>query len=184
MGRYWYLRTSNEDTNILCDGKFWLGIQSSNDFENLGFTVDKDNVEYTWHGCNCSIMACDMTTYCENCYSSEEDHKEQAADDFEEYGKLYYESNMVPYEASKNNIYDKIVKMIEEYKSKNIDQYFEKCEIAFTIGGNEIEILPEIIVKKNIDNELEEDLARYYLCLICLEVFEQGAEDIFVTCEF
>ena len=62
MGRYY---TGN------ISGKFWFGIQSSYDPQNLGCTYS--NVyEYQLCGCICDDK---NISYCMNCYDNEEEHK-------------------------------------------------------------------------------------------------------------
>ena len=55
------------------EGKFWFGIQDSNDVENL--VTITGNTEYSWHACNC-VAEIEDDDYCRQCYGSKEEHIE------------------------------------------------------------------------------------------------------------
>lgn len=87
MGRYYYGQIS---------GKFWFGIQSSYDAENLGGKMSSKE-EYMCCGCSCEGGS---PNFCDSCYETLEAHLEDAKnDDFEitEPFTLKHESNFVEY---------------------------------------------------------------------------------------
>ena len=72
MGRYY-------DGDI--QGKFWFGVQDSDDVKNLVTIASNDY--YSWKVCNCAAEINDYT-YCNNCYGNISEHIEAASEE-EEY---------------------------------------------------------------------------------------------------
>jgi hypothetical protein len=82
-------------------GKFWFGVQDSEDIENLVNVTP--NIEYSWHACNCvaEINSCE---YCRYCYDSKEAHIEEAIEAGEYDDKcLYYEESSCGYNLDKES---------------------------------------------------------------------------------
>ena len=67
------------------EGKFWFGVQDSDDIKNL--VTIKGNNDYSWKVCNC-VAEIDDSDYCRSCYESKNEHIEQAIEE-EEYEDDY-----------------------------------------------------------------------------------------------
>uniref|UniRef100_A0A6C0LVZ7 Uncharacterized protein n=1 Tax=viral metagenome TaxID=1070528 RepID=A0A6C0LVZ7_9ZZZZ len=109
-------------------GKFWFGIQDSNDVENL--VTIKGNTDYSWKACNCCAEVDE--DYCRQCYETKEEHIE-AAIEAEEYEDecLYYEDSSQGYIIDKETHYEELVKNMELLKKEipeKIINEFEKIE--------------------------------------------------------
>ncbi len=63
------------------EGKFWVGVQDSDDVENL-VTIGSYKY-YSWKVCNCSAEI-DSANYCRDCYDCIREHIEAAVEE-EEY---------------------------------------------------------------------------------------------------
>lgn len=119
MGRYY-------DGDI--KGKFWFGIQDSDDIENLVNITP--NIEYAWKACNCCAEVDE--DYCRQCYETKEEHIE-AAVEAEEYDDecLRYEENSQGYCLDKITHYEELVTNMENLKKEipeEIIKEFEKIE--------------------------------------------------------
>lgn len=184
MGRYYYIRTSNDDGNINYDGKFWFGIQSSSDFENIGFTKS-DEQELTWKSCGCGFYSKDHEGYCEMCFDSREEHEKAVEEEGETCDCLYAESDTVSYETSRDIMYDKVCEMIKTYKNENLDELYVKDKILCIEDENDNDLTIEVVCEtKDTSNENLIKMARYNLCKIIKYIFDLGAEEIYVDCEF
>lgn len=185
MGRYYYIRASNDNGNISYEDKFWFGVQNSNDFENLGF-VKAENQEMVWEGCGCTFYSLDKEEeYCTECYGSYEEHKEAAEKDGEVVECLCYESCKVNYEANKEEVYDKICDMIKDFEKRGFRDCFEKFKLIAIEEEDSEDINVDCMWKiKENTNKNREFVARYALCKIVKYIFDLGAENISVDCEF
>ena len=191
MGRYWTLRATRDTNNndykhVLCKGKFWVAVQSSDDFEKLGF-VKSDIQELYWKGCNCSFQSDDDIDYCANCYDCQEDHEKAAEEDGEDTERLYFESNMVRYEGDKSKAYHVACGMIKGFESAKLHTWFDEYNVFSEEGKDEIVVDAvgtwETKVEELSDGQLEL-MARYDLCRIVKYIFELGVDDMYVECEF
>ena len=111
------------------NGKFWFGIQDSDDISNL-VTIDY-HTEYTWKICNCTANL-DNDNYCTDCYSSITEHIDDAIME-EDYDDecLYYEDSTITYNLDKEQHYSELLHNMNELKTKinkNIIEEFEKIE--------------------------------------------------------
>jgi hypothetical protein len=113
------------------EGKFWFGIQNSNDVEEL-VTVTH-HVYYSWNVCGCTAEIHDYE-YCKECYDSKEEHINAAIDEGacdDDNGCLYYEDQMVGYSLDKETHYlelmDNMNKLKEEI-GEDIIAKFDKIE--------------------------------------------------------
>ena len=92
------------------EGKFWFGIQPSQDINNLIKNINfKTN--YTWKVCDCSVEN-ENLTYCNDCYENEEAHKMEVLNE-EDYDsddsiELYYEDNCIDYLVEKDKHFDEL----------------------------------------------------------------------------
>jgi hypothetical protein len=110
-------------------GKFWVGIQDSNDVENL-VTVGSYKY-YSWKVCNCSAEI-DSPNYCRDCYDCVREHIEAAIEE-EEYEDecLYYEDCSQGYSLDKGTHYEELVTNMENLKKEipeEIIKEFDKIE--------------------------------------------------------
>ena len=111
------------------EGKFWFGVQDSNDIENL--VTITGNTEYSWKACNCTAEI-DDEDYCRQCYETKEEHIEAAIEE-EEYEDecLYYEDCSCGYSLDKGTHYEELLMNMEKIKKeipKEIIEEFDKIE--------------------------------------------------------
>ena len=89
MGRY-YTGTIS--------GKFWFGIQDSNDASHFTNTLIIPQPDYQYYVCGCDV---DYNDYCINCFPDYDSHK-NSMDDYDKSSlnsiKLAYKSNYIKYE--------------------------------------------------------------------------------------
>jgi hypothetical protein len=104
-------------------GKFWFGVQDSDDIENL--VNVKSGMYYGWRVCNC-FAEIDCHEYCKDCYDSKEAHIESAIEE-EEYEDecLYYEECTFGYSLDKDTHYEELPKRSSpnSIKSNKITTY-------------------------------------------------------------
>ena len=152
MGRYYY-------GDI--EGKFWFGVQSSNDINNLINIKGIQN--YEWKVCYCKVEV--NHTYCMECYSTKEEHIEaiiqEDEDDYDD-KCLYNERNYINYYIHKSIHYDQLVHNMNKLKEKipeKIIEHFNKIERTDQILDASSGVFDGISLK---DCDLE-ILARYSL---------------------
>jgi len=126
MGRYY-------DGDI--HGKFWFGVQCSDDIINL--VKAEACMYYNWHVCNC-VAEIEHQTYCKDCYESKEEHIEDAiendvydVDDDDDNRSLYYEEYNVSYCLDKSTHYVELLASMAALKLKIPDEItneFDKIE--------------------------------------------------------
>ena len=188
------------------EGKFWFGVQSSDDISNL--VTIKYVMSYSWKSCHCcaeiDIDNDDEDKYCKDCYESKEEHEESVIeeDGENEDNCLYYEEQTICYHLDKDSHYDELKKNMDILKSKidpKITDEFDKIEQndkildAFTgVFDNSLKILNEIEKEKEEENNKNESdvnkdyielVARYtigYQLEYCLRTTE---DDCYVNCE-
>ena len=98
------------------EGKFWFGVQDSNDIEYL--VTITGNIYYSWKACNC-VAEIDDYDYCTDCYESKNDHIENAIEE-EEYEDecLYYEDCSCGYSLDKETHYQELLMNMEKLKKE------------------------------------------------------------------
>lgn len=168
------------------EGKFWFGVQDSNDIENL--INISHNSTYTWKVCECSADI-NYDSYCHDCYNNYKNHKkaiyeEEDAicdDDENESEELYYEDNTISYEIYKEDHYDELLKSLKELRSHISNKVLnvfdniandEKLLNAFEGAFNETSNIYNEEVNKKENNTSAVHMARYTLGLqikYCLE---------------
>ena len=111
------------------EGKFWFGVQDSDDIENL-ITI-KGITDYYWKVCNC-IAEIDHDHYCRDCFETKEEHIEATIEDEEYQDKcLYYEDSSHGYSVDKDIHYNELIKNMESLKKEipiEIISEFDKIE--------------------------------------------------------
>jgi hypothetical protein len=141
-------------------GKFWFGVQSSNDASEYGI---KHKKVFTYFLCNCNCEN-KKNRYCTSCYESYDEHREAIInDDSTEITKrrknLWYESDTeIWYNIRKchTKIIKEKVDVLESQVGKYMSNYIIKDD------DNEIRYDYDAI-DNNIEKETQELLAR--LCL-------------------
>jgi len=83
------------------EGKFWVGLQSSNDIENL-INIQANEPKLLWIGCNCYIED-ENDEYCKDCYDSLEDFLDKEGENIEN-GIHFYEDNEIVYEIDEGHL--------------------------------------------------------------------------------
>jgi hypothetical protein len=161
------------------EGKFWFGVQSSDDISNL---VSCKYQEYLyWEGCGCTIENEDDVwkfceedceedcedVYCHECFENKEEHIERWEEEggYEEGERLYREGNELVYPIDEDYL-DELkenLKKIEDKIDKDIISAYKKVEnderILNLFSGvyNEVD---EII--NNWDNENDKEKKEQY----------------------
>ena len=111
------------------EGKFWFGVQNSDDIENLVNITP--NTDYSWKACNCCAEV-DCMDYCKTCYETKEEHINDAIEQ-EEYDDscLYYEECSHGYNLDKEIHYQELVDNMELLKQElpeEVIKHFENIE--------------------------------------------------------
>lgn len=109
-------------------GKFWFGIQDSNDVEEL--VTITCNTYFSWLVCHC-VAEIDED-YCKQCYDSKEEHIEAAIEE-ESYEDecLYYEEGTQGYSLDKSTHYEELLTNMNNLKKEipeGIIKFFENIE--------------------------------------------------------
>jgi hypothetical protein len=111
------------------EGKFWFGVQCSDDVENL--VTITGNTDYSWHVCNCVAEIKD-DDYCRQCYESKEEHIEAAIEEGEyDDSCLYYEECSHGYSLDKETHYEELLANMENLKKEipeGVIKFFENIE--------------------------------------------------------
>ncbi len=111
------------------EGKFWFGIQDSDDISNL-VSAEPHNV-YSWSVCEC-VAEIDDQDYCINCYDTKQDHINDAIDnDLYDDDCLYYQENTLDYCLDKSTHYTELFANMNDLKMKinnEIINEFDKIE--------------------------------------------------------
>lgn len=162
MGRYYSGQIS---------GKFWFGIQSSDDASNFGV---KHRTLFSYFLCNCGCENKSIS-YCNDCYGSYEEHRQAIIDDEEndlEFNKrrknLWRKDESEIYYTFKKRHIKKVEQIVKDL-DKEVGQYI----IGYNIKDENDEIEYDY---ENIDDTIDKDkmelLARFCLgrqILYCLK---------------
>jgi hypothetical protein len=121
MGRYY-----NGDI----EGKFWFGVQSSGDVENL--VTITPHTFYSWIFCGCNAEIKDET-YCHSCFQSQTEHEEAVMEENEDADLecLYMEMQSNGYSLDESTHYSELLDNMNKLKSslnKNFINEFGKIE--------------------------------------------------------
>jgi hypothetical protein len=156
-------------------GKFWFGIQYSDDVENL-ITV-KPYTHHSWKVCDC-VAEIEDETYCKGCYDCITSHIDAAVEE-ERYEDecLYYEECSHGYNLDKSTHYQELIDNMVKLKNEippNIITEFENIEQndnildAFTHIFDKThtlvnKITDEFIYLDSNKNQIAKMVARYTL---------------------
>lgn len=157
MGRYYYGSIS---------GKFWTGIQPSNDVENLCDIVS--HRQCVWVGCGCiKNEDIESINYCDNCYDSLEEHTDDAENG--ENKLSFNNEQLIYYELDKNNHGLQIKDSL-----RLIETQVDTTKLCITFSNNNTDLVVNI-EKDSLFNRSElELLARYCLGKHIMEWFEKN----------
>jgi YesN/AraC family two-component response regulator len=160
MGRYY-------DGDI--QGKFWFGIQSSNDIEQLIKINGVQRVSWLVCGCNAEVNVDD---YCKQCYGSKEEHIETAIEnkEFNEDDNatdrcLYREDQMITYELDSSH-YQELVDNMKTLKTTLPEEtiaIFDEIEQTDKILDAFTGVFSHVHEMLNMDGDAEEKHALYVL---------------------
>ena len=112
------------------EGKFWFGVQSSGDVENLVNITP--HTYYSWIGCGCNAEIADET-YCHSCFQSQTEHEEAVMEENEDADLecLYMEMQSNGYSLDESTHYSELLDNMNKLKSslnKNFINEFGKIE--------------------------------------------------------
>ena len=193
MGRYY-------DGDI--EGKFHFGIQSSDDIENLIENIDHEH-EYEWITCGCNVEFKEdkSRNYCNDCFSSYEEHKQEILKHEDEgcihNGCLYIEGNFIYYSIQKKDHYENLLtsmKKLEESLGNDIIILFQEIEKEESVVDGLSSVYEKIhtFLHHYLDSLNDEEkvgkylkiFARYKLGFQIKHVLEkEGSDSCFVSCE-
>tara|TARA_B110000967_G_C18797085_1_gene516363 strand:- start:520 stop:1092 length:573 start_codon:yes stop_codon:yes gene_type:complete len=189
MGRYYH---------GAIEGKFWFGIQDSDDISNL-VTITPE-MSYMWKACLCCANIED-DDYCNDCYESKEEHEEAVieADGENEDNCLYIEEQTIIYYLDRDLHYKELKENMDILRLKidpEIIAEFDKIEQndkilnAFTgVFDNSVKKLNEIEKGKKKKTELYVTdrsmsiVARYTIGYQLEYYLRATDEDCYVNCE-
>jgi hypothetical protein len=188
------------------EGKFWFGVQSSDDISNL--VTIKHEMSYSWKSCHCCAeidIDNNEDKYCNDCYESKEEHEESVIeeDGENEDNCLYYEEQSISYHLDKDSHYDELKSNMELLKSKidpKIINEFDKIEQNDKILDVFSGVFDNSLKKLNeMENEMENnkndsDVHQDYIALVVLFArytlgyqleyyLRTNEDDCYVNCE-
>jgi hypothetical protein len=193
MGRYYY-------GDI--EGKFHFGVQSSDDINNLIDNIEHEH-EYEWITCGCNVESKEdkSRNYCNDCYSSYEEHKQEILKNEDEGcihdNCLYIERNFIYYSIQKNDHYENLLtsmKKLEENLGDDMINLFQEIEKENSVIDGLSSIFEEIhtFLHHYLDSLNDEEkvskyltiFARYKLGFQIKHVLKkEGSDSCFVSCE-
>lgn len=152
-------------------GKFWFGVQDSDDVKNL--VTIREHTYYSWKACNCAAEI-DDDDYCRQCYETKDDHIEAVIEE-EEYEDecLYYEECSHGYSLDKSTHYEDLVTTMENLKKEIPEEILKEFETieqndkildAFTgVFNNMNDIITRVLDDKKERHSARILVARYTL---------------------
>lgn len=156
MGRFY-----NGDIN----GKFWFGVQSSDDISNL-LDIDSDMV-CEWYGCGCTLHDDNNedNEYCIECYNNKEDFLLNASEEMEADGSSipYRETNEIVYYISSSQYLKPLEEKLNELEQKIhksiIDAFKEitgdVSDVFTGVFDNVLEMYDNLMNEKSAKTETE-----------------------------
>lgn len=143
------------------EGKFWFGVQSSNDVENL-ISITSNPPNMSWIGCGCHVEY-EEDGYCLNCYNSLEEFLDKEGDSIEG-GIHYYEDSELIYQIDESSLEElnKSLTNIEKDFDENMKKLCETLPIDLqnAANGQFDEIIDYMEKHKIYDEKI---IARYCL---------------------
>lgn len=164
--------------NGAIEGKFWTGIQQSDDIS----TICNTDYEKMYVYSPCSCVRYDEHDYCRVCYNSKENNlcelnNSTSMYEFTESDALYEDAPFIRYYLYSNQHKQETINCIEDIKNK-IDTN------SFTIDIDNIDSYKYTTnFKESSDLEYNRLVARYCLALQILKAFEY-ADTLVIDCEY
>ena len=159
------------------EGKFWFGVQSSSDVENL-INITAQPGSLVWHGCGCVVDFDQKNdTYCKDCYESKEDFLDEMGEDFE--GDPYDELPEISYDISDDSLEDlcdALTTLEKEIDPRIVTEYKKidgDMSNAFSGVFKQVDELVGIILKEKENMDLQV-IARYGLGLQIKQCLEKN----------
>jgi hypothetical protein len=175
MGRYY---------NGTISGKFWFGVQSSQDLSNFkDDTFEETDELYYYYECGCTVQ-CMNHLYCANCYKSYKDHynayiANKLDDDVKEGSIIAYLTNVIQYNFDDTElpfIQNKLNKLQEEIGIdliNNLEYKINEDDLDYNINWDFIDenniILNKKIAQWCIGKQVENALIKLNYCNILCE---------------
>ena len=154
MGRFY-----NGDIN----GKFWFGVQSSDDISNL-LDIDSEMV-CEWYGCGCTLHDDNNedNEFCIECFNNKEDFLLNASEEMEADGSsvLYHETNEIVYYISSSQylkpLEDKLNELEQKIHKSIIDAFKEitgdVSDVFTGVFDHVLEIHDNLMNERSAKNE-------------------------------
>ena len=159
------------------EGKFWFGVQSSSDVENL-LNITSQPGSLVWHGCGCAVDFDQKNDeYCKDCYESKEDFLDEMGEDFE--GDPYDELPEIVYNIEEDDLEDlcdALTKLEKEIDPRIVSEYKKidgDMSNAFSGVFKQVDELVGIILKEKENMDLQV-IARYGLGLQIKQCLEKN----------
>ena len=159
------------------EGKFWFGVQSSSDVENL-INITAQPGSLVWHGCGCVVDFDQKNdTYCKDCYESKEDFLDEMGEDFE--GDPYDELPEIVYNIEEDDLEDlcdALTTLEKEIDPRIVSEYKKidgDMSNAFSGVFKQVDELVGIILKEKENMDLQV-IARYGLGLQIKQCLEKN----------
>tara|TARA_B100000214_G_scaffold360136_1_gene322252 strand:- start:110 stop:667 length:558 start_codon:yes stop_codon:yes gene_type:complete len=175
------------------EGKFWVGVQSSTDINNLINIKYKTN--YTWKVCGCSVED-ENLTYCNDCYENREAHKndvlEEEGYDSDDTIELDYEDNCIDYLIEKNKHSVELLESMDKLKTeinkeilKEIDNIPQNEDILNAFSGifNKVVETLDSIHLNDKERKKQEMLTCRYLLGYQIQYYLKNNDTCYVSCE-
>lgn len=148
------------------NGKFWFGVQSSDDISNL-INLNYKEV-FQWFGCNCTLQDEDefQNEYCDICYNSKDEFMADAIYEMSESDvKPYYTVEQITYDITADEhlqqLEASLLKLEKKIHKSIIDAFKEITEDtsdAFNgVFENVFKIYDELIATNLQEIEIEEE---------------------------
>ena len=160
------------------EGKFWFGVQSSSDVENL-LNITSQPGSLIWHGCGC-VVDFDQKNdeFCKDCYDNKEAFLDEMGEDFDQ--EPYYEEEELAYELDEEHL-DELNKTMEDLEKKidvRIIEEFKKKQDedmsnAFSGVFKQVDEVVGIILKEKENMDLQV-IARYGLGMQIKQCLEKN----------
>lgn len=175
-------------------GKFWVGIQPSDDISNLVNYMPKDS--YNWKSCGCSLELDEEENYCVDCFSSLEEHI-QAAKDEDNYDDnvLWCEEQQFIYCLNKYEHCQELLDSMQRLRTdihpeiiaelKKIERDDDILDAHTGVFNNVIDVLNKVTTNMNETEckAVSVYVARYIIGFQLEYCFEQN-EICYIYCEY
>ena len=169
------------------EGKFWFGVQSSSDVENL-LNITSQPGSLIWHGCGC-VVDFDQKNdeFCKDCYESKEAFLDEMGEDFDE--EPYFEEQVIVYQLYEEHL-DELKETMENLE-KEIDPRiiveFKKIDKDMSNAFEGIfkpvdEVISQVLKEKEETQNNAEVIARYTLGLQIKQCLEKN-DSCTICCE-